>query len=375
MAPEVDPLDSDFNCANAQPFSKSNDSVSEDLGDGPVGGTSTYLREPENVLGRPLTEQEQGVPSLSCSASEKLSREERRQQKELRRENRKRKRELKEERRKRRMEKNGVEVPADVTSFSSGLDGRRTLGVCDGVEQSVTLERLKLNISGYTNGLAKKTVMTLPLAADTERLSASGVLDFRDMMVLKSDYVSRPLIVCPTGHIYIEMTSPVHKPAADFLAMIAEPVSRPENIHEFQITVFSLYAAIGVGMTVDSIIQNLNKFSKNEVPDPLERMLRAHGNAFGRVKLVLRENRYFLESSTREDLEYMLTHPIVAEARIRNSMVMREVRGYFTSFFRVLGAYILMQIRGAALFNASNSVKVSPTTQMPDIAASRSNAE
>jgi DNA excision repair protein ERCC-3 len=42
----------------------------------------------------------------------------------------------------------------------------------------------------------------------------------------------RPLWVCPDGRIFLETFSPVYRQAYDFLIAIAEPVSRPESIHE-----------------------------------------------------------------------------------------------------------------------------------------------
>lgn len=259
------------------------------------------------------------------------SRDERRRQKLLRREDRQRKRELKEERRKRKLGSDASNVtPAEPFVFRMSSTSRENASAAQpGIQKpssdlaSTSPHREPIRLPSVF--CSRDTPFTLPLAADAERSSSSSLLDFTHMMVLKKDHLFRPLIVCPTGLIYLEITSPVHKPAADFLATIAEPISRPENIHEFQITVFSLYAAVGVGMTIENIIRNLNKFSKNDIPDCLERLLRFHGDAFGRVKLVLRDNRYFLESNTREDLEYMLSHPVVAEARIRNSMVMRQV--------------------------------------------------
>jgi DNA excision repair protein ERCC-3 len=55
-------------------------------------------------------------------------------------------------------------------------------------------------------------------------------------MELKPDHANRPIWVCPNRRIYLETFSPIYKPAYDFLIAIAEPVSRPEYIHEYKIT-------------------------------------------------------------------------------------------------------------------------------------------
>lgn len=55
--------------------------------------------------------------------------------------------------------------------------------------------------------------------------------DFSDLE-LKPDHLNRPLWVCPDGRVFLETFSPVYKQAYDFLIAVAEPVSRPECIHE-----------------------------------------------------------------------------------------------------------------------------------------------
>eukprot|EP01068_Selenidium_serpulae_P001055 Selendium_serpulae@DN11873_c0_g1_i1.p1 len=79
---------------------------------------------------------------------------------------------------------------------------------------------------------------------------------------------------------------------AEFVAAFAEPVSRPELVLEFQITVFSLYAAVSVGIKAATMIDFLDKYSKNEIDAELKRVILAHGDSFGRVKLVLRDGRH-----------------------------------------------------------------------------------
>ena len=50
--------------------------------------------------------------------------------------------------------------------------------------------------------------------------------------------------------------------AYDFLIAIAEPVCRPQFIHEYQLTPHSLYAAVSVGLETETIISVLNRLSK-----------------------------------------------------------------------------------------------------------------
>ena len=72
----------------------------------------------------------------------------------------------------------------------------------------------------------------------------------------------RPLWVTPDGHIFLETFSPIYKQAYDFLIAIAEPVCRPECVHEYQLTPHSLYAAVSVGLSTPTIVSVLGRLSK-----------------------------------------------------------------------------------------------------------------
>lgn len=50
--------------------------------------------------------------------------------------------------------------------------------------------------------------------------------------------------------------------AYDFLTTVAEPVSRPECIHEYRLTPQSLYTAVSVGLDPQTILRVLGMLSK-----------------------------------------------------------------------------------------------------------------
>ena len=68
--------------------------------------------------------------------------------------------------------------------------------------------------------------------------------------------------MCPDGRIFLETFSPVYRQAYDFLIAIAEPVCRPECVHEYVLTPHSLYAAVSIGLNTQTIITVLNRLSK-----------------------------------------------------------------------------------------------------------------
>ncbi|ORZ02359.1 P-loop containing nucleoside triphosphate hydrolase protein [Syncephalastrum racemosum] len=134
---------------------------------------------------------------------------------------------------------------------------------------------------------------------------------------LKKDHLSRPLWISPEdGHIILEGFSPIAEQAQDFLVAISEPVSRPAHIHEYKLTPYSLYAAVSVGLETEDIIEVLNRLSKVPVPDSITHFIRQCTLSYGKVKLVLKHNRYYVESSHPETLQMLLKDAIISNGRI-----------------------------------------------------------
>ncbi|CAO0789248.1 unnamed protein product [Mucor circinelloides] len=134
---------------------------------------------------------------------------------------------------------------------------------------------------------------------------------------LKQDHASRPLWISPEdGHIILEGFSPIAEQAQDFLVAISEPVSRPAHIHEYKLTPYSLYAAVSVGLETEDIIEVLNRLCKVPVPDSITQFIRQCTLSYGKVKLVLKHNRYYVESSHPETLQMLLKDPIISTGRI-----------------------------------------------------------
>ncbi|KAB0796826.1 hypothetical protein PPYR_10887 [Photinus pyralis] len=147
-----------------------------------------------------------------------------------------------------------------------------------------------------------------------------GSKDYRTQMLLKPDHQSRPLWVAPNGHIFLESFSPVYKHAHDFLIAISEPVCRPEFIHEYKLTAYSLYAAVSVGLQTHDIIEYLKRLSKTSVPEGILEFIKLCTLSYGKVKLVLKHNKYFVESIYPDVLQKLLKDPVLQECRLRHSV-------------------------------------------------------
>lgn len=143
---------------------------------------------------------------------------------------------------------------------------------------------------------------------------------------LKHDHAFRPLYISPyTRTIILESFHSLAPQAQDFLIAIAEPVSRPAHLHEYKLTPHSLYAAVSVGLQTEDIIEVLNRLSKVPVPTELTDFIRERTSSVGKVKLVLKHNRYFVESSHPETLRLLLKDPIISAARVTPEDAARNV--------------------------------------------------
>lgn len=147
-----------------------------------------------------------------------------------------------------------------------------------------------------------------------------GAKDYRSQMILKPDNSSRPLWVAPNGHIFLESFSPVYKHAHDFLIAISEPVCRPEFIHEYKLTAYSLYAAVSVGLQTNDIVEYLKRLSKTSVPEGIIEFIKLCTLSYGKVKLVLKHNKHFVESPHPDILQKLLKDPVIQECRLRRNV-------------------------------------------------------
>lgn len=143
-------------------------------------------------------------------------------------------------------------------------------------------------------------------------------------LTLKPDHANRPLWVASNGHIFLESYSPLHELAQDFLIAISEPVSRPTHIHEYRLTPYSLYAAVSVGLETEDIIQVLSRLCKTQLQPEIAAFIRSCTVSYGKVKLVLKFNRHWIESSSTGTLQLLLKDPIISQSRVSDGDLFAE---------------------------------------------------
>ncbi|KAI9651100.1 DNA repair helicase RAD25 [Ciborinia camelliae] len=137
---------------------------------------------------------------------------------------------------------------------------------------------------------------------------------------LKPDHANRPLWIDPQkARIILESFSPLAAHAQDFLTTIAEPKSRPSFLHEYALTPHSLYAAVSVGLDPKDIINVLDRLSKMPIPDNVRDFINNCTQSYGKVKLVLKNTKHFVESSDPEMLQRLLKDPVIGPLRVQGT--------------------------------------------------------
>ena len=161
----------------------------------------------------------------------------------------------------------------------------------------------------------------IPAAAEVmEIMDDDDLLEVKDDayvfldLELKPDHKNRPVWVTPDRRIFLESFSPLYRQAYDFLIAIAEPVSRPQCIHEYILTAHSLYAAVSVGLNAETIVRVLDKLSKVRVSKTLSDFVQVSTQNCGKLKLVIQDNKFLLESPYPEVLRKLLKDEVIAKA-------------------------------------------------------------
>ncbi|CAJ2506425.1 Uu.00g005550.m01.CDS01 [Anthostomella pinea] len=158
-----------------------------------------------------------------------------------------------------------------------------------------------------------------PIDAASRYFGDNGKRDF-SYLPLKPDSKSRPIWIDPQrGRIILENFSALAEQAKDFLITVAEPLSRPTFLHEYSLTPHSLYAAVSVGLQPQDIVNTLDRFSKTPLPESIVSFIRSCASSYGKVKLVIKDTKYFVESNDAEVLQKLLKDPVIGPCRVQGT--------------------------------------------------------
>lgn len=74
------------------------------------------------------------------------------------------------------------------------------------------------------------------------------------------------------------------------------------------------------------IIKVLNRLSKVPVPESIVTFIRERTLSYGKVKLVLKHNKYFVESTHPETLQVLLKDTVIREARVHTQVTDNSIK-------------------------------------------------
>lgn len=74
---------------------------------------------------------------------------------------------------------------------------------------------------------------------------------------------------------------------------------------------------MSVGLETNDIIEYLKRLSKTSIPDGIIEFINVCTLSYGKVKLVLKHNRYFIESQHPDMLQKLLKDPIIGSCRLK----------------------------------------------------------
>jgi DNA excision repair protein ERCC-3 len=121
-----------------------------------------------------------------------------------------------------------------------------------------------------------------------------------------------PLIIQSDKTILLEVDSPLYQDARDALARFAELEKSPEHIHTYRLTPLSLWNAAAAGLGAQKIIDDLTRFAKYPLPDNVRVDIIEAISRYGRVKMILENNKLLLVSDDVALMTELARHKFVA---------------------------------------------------------------
>lgn len=116
-----------------------------------------------------------------------------------------------------------------------------------------------------------------------------------------------------------------------------------------------MYAAVSVGLETNDIIEYLKRLSKTSIPDGIIEFINVCTLSYGKVKLVLKHNRYFIESQHPDMLQKLLKDPIIGSCRLKrledtDALITEEKKIETAHVSQILLLKYLVKIQNKTMF-------------------------
>jgi DNA excision repair protein ERCC-3 len=109
--------------------------------------------------------------------------------------------------------------------------------------------------------------------------------------------MTRPVIVQSDNTLLVEVDNPAFEDARNSISQFSELEKSPEHIHTYRITPLSLWNAAASGLRVKEILENLELYSKYEIPDTVYTTINEQMKRYGLLKLVMSGDDLVLSST------------------------------------------------------------------------------
>ncbi len=108
--------------------------------------------------------------------------------------------------------------------------------------------------------------------------------------------MSKPVIVQSDNTLLLEVDNHDFENARDSIAQFSELIKSPEHIHTYKISPLSMWNAAASGLTYQTIMDILKRYSRYEIPEIVHTTIQEQMRRYGLLKLIRRENDIILTS-------------------------------------------------------------------------------
>ncbi len=121
-----------------------------------------------------------------------------------------------------------------------------------------------------------------------------------------------PIIVQGDKSVLLEVDNDLYQDARDVLARFAELEKSPEYVHTYKLTPLSLWNAASSGLSAETILEGLGRYSKYPLPGNVQVDIADYVSRYGRVKLIRRNGDTLLTSQDVPLIAELMRHKLLA---------------------------------------------------------------
>jgi len=126
-----------------------------------------------------------------------------------------------------------------------------------------------------------------------------------------SYHPQNPIIVQSDRSVLLEVDNDLYPGARDMLARFAELEKSPEYVHTYKLTPLSLWNAASSGLSAESILEGLERYSKYPLPGNVRVDIEDYVSRYGRVKLTRHDGKTLLTSQDAPLMAELVHHKLL----------------------------------------------------------------